>query len=82
MPQPPRALGRHRTSGFSELQDEYTRGSAVRIARVLSLTGMAVTGRTVSALIIAGENLFTTIDDRIVTMDHGKVGDRRSPARS
>src|SRR5215471_18569146 len=49
------------TSGFSELQ------KAVRE------TGMAVTGPNCLGNLSAGEHLFTNIDDRIVTMEQGKV---------
>jgi acetate---CoA ligase (ADP-forming) len=61
------------TSGFSELQDEDSQRLAVELQQAIRETGMAVTGPNCLGNLSAGENLFTNIDDRIVTMEQGKV---------
>jgi len=61
------------TSGFSELQDEDSQRLAVELQAAVRETGMAVTGPNCLGNLSAGENLFTNIDDRIVTMEQGKV---------
>jgi acetyltransferase len=61
------------TSGFSELQDEDSQRLAVELQQVVRETGMAVTGPNCLGNLSAGEHLFTNIDDRIVTMEQGKV---------
>jgi acetyltransferase len=61
------------TSGFSELQDEDSQRLAVELQQAVRETGMAVTGPNCLGNLSAGENLFTNIDDRIVTMEQGKV---------
>ena len=61
------------TSGFSELQDEESQRLAVELQSVIRETGMAVTGPNCLGNLSAGENLFTNIDDRIVTMEAGAV---------
>src|SRR5262249_59782161 len=61
------------TSGFSELQDEESQRLAVELQQVVRNTGMAVTGPNCLGNLSAGENLFTNIDDRVVTMEAGAV---------
>ena len=61
------------TSGFSELQDEDSQRLAVELQQAMRETGMAVTGPNCLGNLSAGENLFTNIDDRIVTMEPGTV---------
>jgi acyl-CoA synthetase (NDP forming) len=61
------------TSGFSELQDEDSQRLAAELQQVVRETGMAVTGPHCLGNLSAGENLFTNIDDRIVTMEQGRV---------
>jgi len=61
------------TSGFSELQDEDSQKLAVELQAAIRETGLAVTGPNCLGNLSAGENLFTNIDDRIVTMEAGPV---------
>jgi len=61
------------TSGFSELQDEESQRLAVELKQAIKETGLAVTGPNCLGNLSAGENLFTNIDDRIVTMAQGPV---------
>lgn len=61
------------TSGFSELQDEESQRLAIELKRAIKETGLAVTGPNCLGNLSAGENLFTNIDDRIVTMEQGAV---------
>ena len=61
------------TSGFSELQDEESQRLAVELQQAVQETGLAVTGPNCLGNLSAGENLFTNIDDRIVTMEAGPV---------
>ena len=61
------------TSGFSELQDADSQRLAVELQQVVRDTGMAVTGPNCLGNLSAGENMFTNIDDRIVTMEAGPV---------
>src|SRR6188768_3200228 len=61
------------TSGFSELQDEESQRLAVELKQAVEETGLAVTGPNCLGNLSAGENLFTNIDDRIVTMEAGPV---------
>jgi acetyltransferase len=61
------------TSGFSELQDEDSQRLAGELQQAVRETGMAVTGPNCLGNLSAGENLFTNIDDRIVTMEPGAV---------
>ena len=61
------------TSGFSELQDEESQRLAVELKQAIEETGLAVTGPNCLGNLSAGENLFTNIDDRIVTMEAGPV---------
>ena len=61
------------TSGFSELQDEESQRLAVELQQTICETGLAVTGPNCLGNLSAGENLFTNIDDRIVTMEAGPV---------
>jgi acetyltransferase len=61
------------TSGFSELQDEDSQKLAAELQQAIRETGMAVTGPNCLGNLSAGENLFTNIDDRIVTMEAGPV---------
>ncbi|HEY2246599.1 MAG TPA: acetate--CoA ligase family protein [Bradyrhizobium sp.] len=61
------------TSGFSELQDEDSQRLAVELQQAVRDTGMAVTGPNCLGNLSAGKNLFTNIDDRIVTMEAGAV---------
>ncbi len=61
------------TSGFSELQDEDSQRLAVELKQAVEETGLAVTGPNCLGNLSAGENLFTNIDDRIVTMEPGTV---------
>ena len=61
------------TSGFSELQDEDSQRLAVELQQAVRETGMAVTGPNCLGNLSAGENMFTNIDDRIVTMEQGRV---------
>jgi len=62
------------TSGFSELQDEDSQRLAVELQQAVRESGLAVTGPNCLGNLSAGENLFTNIDDRIVTMEAGAVG--------
>jgi acyl-CoA synthetase (NDP forming) len=61
------------TSGFSELQDEDSQRLAVELQQAVRETGLAVTGPNCLGNLSAGENLFTNIDDRAVTMEAGPV---------
>jgi len=61
------------TSGFSELQDDDSQRLAVELQQAVRETGMAVTGPNCLGNLSAGENMFTNIDDRIVTMEAGPV---------
>jgi len=61
------------TSGFSELQDEDSQRLAAELQQAVRETGMAVTGPNCLGNLSAGENMFTNIDDRIVTMEQGRV---------
>lgn len=61
------------TSGFSELQDEESQRLAVELKQAIKETGLAVTGPNCLGNLSACENLFTNIDDRIVTMEPGAV---------
>jgi len=61
------------TSGFSELQDEESQKLAVELREAIRDTGLAVTGPNCLGNLSAGENMFTNIDDRIVTMEAGGV---------
>src|SRR6188472_462334 len=61
------------TSGFSELQDAESQRLAVELQQAVKETGLAVTGPNCLGNLSAGENLFTNIDDRIVTMEAGPV---------
>ena len=61
------------TSGFSELQDEESQRLAGELKQAIQETGLAVTGPNCLGNLSAGENLFTNIDDRIVTMEAGPV---------
>jgi len=61
------------TSGFSELQDEESQRLAEDLKQAVKETGLAVTGPNCLGNLSAGENLFTNIDDRIVTMEAGPV---------
>jgi acetyltransferase len=62
------------TSGFSELQDEESQRLAAELKQAVQETGLAVTGPNCLGNLSAGEKLFTNIDDRIVTMEQGRVG--------
>src|SRR5262245_8714615 len=62
------------TSGFSELQDEESQRLAAELKRAVKETGLSVTGPNCLGNLSAGEKLFTNIDDRIVTMEQGRVG--------
>ena len=70
------------TSGFSELQDAESQRLAVELQQAVRETGLAVTGPNCLGNLSAGENLFTNIDDRIVTMEAGPSRLPDSPARS
>src|SRR6201998_1495197 len=59
------------TSGFSELQDEESQRLAAELQQAIRGTGMAVTGPNCLGNLSAGENMFTNIDDRIVTLEQG-----------
>jgi acyl-CoA synthetase (NDP forming) len=61
------------TSGFSELQDDESQRLAAELQQAVRETGLAVTGPNCLGNLSAGENLFTNIDDRIVTMEAGPV---------
>jgi acyl-CoA synthetase (NDP forming) len=61
------------TSGFSELQDAESQRLAEELRQAVKETGLAVTGPNCLGNLSAGENLFTNIDDRIVTMEAGPV---------
>src|ERR1700704_2047891 len=61
------------TSGFSELQDDESQRLPPELQQAILETGLAVTGPHCLAKLSAGENLFTNIDDRIVTMEAGPV---------
>jgi len=61
------------TSGFSELQDAESQRLAIELKEAVLETGLAVTGPNCLGNLSAGENLFTNIDDRIVTMEAGPV---------
>jgi acyl-CoA synthetase (NDP forming) len=61
------------TSGFSELQDAESQRLAEELKQAVNETGLAVTGPNCLGNLSAGENLFTNIDDRIVTMEAGPV---------
>jgi acetate---CoA ligase (ADP-forming) len=61
------------TSGFAELQDEDSQRLAAELRQAVRETGLAVTGPNCLGNLSAGEQLFTNIDDRIVTMEQGKV---------
>jgi acetate---CoA ligase (ADP-forming) len=55
------------------LQDEESQRLAVELQAAIRETGLAVTGPNCLGNLSAGENLFTNIDDRIVTMEAGPV---------
>jgi acyl-CoA synthetase (NDP forming) len=61
------------TSGFSELQDDESQRLAGELQQAIRETGLAVTGPNCLGNLSAGENMFTNIDDRIVTMEAGPV---------
>src|SRR3569833_4403551 len=61
------------TSGFSELQDADSQRLAAELQQAVRETGLAVTGPNCQGNLSAGEQLFTNIDDRIVTMEQGPV---------
>src|ERR1700742_5051689 len=61
------------TSGFSELQDAESQKLAADLKLAIQETGLAVTGPNCLGNLSAGENMFTNIDDRIVTMEAGPV---------
>jgi acyl-CoA synthetase (NDP forming) len=61
------------TSGFSELQDAESQRLATDLQQAIRETGMAVTGPNCLGNLSAGDNIFTNIDDRIVTMEAGPV---------
>jgi acetyltransferase len=61
------------TSGFSELQDDESQRLAAELQQAIRETGLAVTGPNCLGNLSAGENLFTNIDDRVVTMEAGPV---------
>src|SRR5246500_3700189 len=61
------------TSGFAELQDDDSQRLAAELQQAIRDTGMAVTGPNCLGNLSAGENMFTNIDDRIVTMEQGAV---------
>src|SRR3979411_814007 len=61
------------TSGFSELQDDESQRLGRGGQAAIRDTGLAVTGPNCLGNLSAGENLFTNIDDRIVTMEAGSV---------
>jgi acetyltransferase len=61
------------TSGFAELQDDDSQRLAAELQQAVRETGMAVTGPNCLGNLSAGENMFTNIDDRIVTMEAGAV---------
>jgi acetate---CoA ligase (ADP-forming) len=61
------------TSGFSELQDDESQRLAAELREAVKETGLAVTGPNCLGNLSAGENLFTNIDDRVVTMEAGPV---------
>src|SRR5579864_8847608 len=61
------------TSGFSELQDAESQRLAVELRQAIRESGLAVTGPNCLGNLSAGENLFTNIDDRVVTMQPGPV---------
>ena len=61
------------TSGFAELQDEESQRLAVELRQAIRDSGLAVTGPNCLGNLSAGENLFTNIDDRVVTMRQGPV---------
>src|SRR5579862_4775720 len=61
------------TSGFSELQDIESQRLAIELQQAIRETGLAVTGPNCLGNLSAGENLFTNIDDRVVTMEAGPV---------
>jgi acyl-CoA synthetase (NDP forming) len=61
------------TSGFSELQDDESQRLAAELQQAVRETGLAVTGPNCLGNLSAGENLFTNIDDRVVTMEAGPV---------
>jgi acetate---CoA ligase (ADP-forming) len=61
------------TSGFAELQDDDSQRLAAELQQAVRETGMAVTGPNCLGNLSAGENMFTNIDDRTVTMEAGAV---------
>jgi len=61
------------TSGFSELQDAESQKLAGELHEAIRQSGLAVTGPNCLGNLSAGENLFTNIDDRVVTMTAGPV---------
>ena len=61
------------TSGFSELQDDESQRLAAELHEAVKETGLAVTGPNCLGNLSAGENLFTNIDDRVVTIEPGPV---------
>ena len=61
------------TSGFGELLDEQSQKLATELQQAIRETRLAVTGPNCLGNLSAGENLFTNIDDRIVTMEAGSV---------
>jgi acyl-CoA synthetase (NDP forming) len=66
------------TSGFSELQDDESQKLAAELQQAIRETGLAVTGPNCLGNLSAGENLFTNIDDRVVTMEAGPVAIRQA----
>jgi len=61
------------TSGFGELQDADSQQMAAELKAAIRETRLAVTGPNCLGNLSAGCNLFTNIDDRIVTMAAGPV---------
>src|SRR5258708_36593737 len=68
------------TSGFSELQDEDSQRLAAELQRAVRETGLALTGPNCLGNLSAGENLFTNIDDRTVTLQPGPLAIPAQPA--
>src|SRR3979490_494740 len=61
------------TSGCSELGGGGSQKLPAELQQAIRDTGLAVTGPNCLGNLSAGENLFTNIDDRIVTMEAGSV---------
>ena len=69
-----RALRDHRHLGLQRVAGRRrARGSPSELKQAVKETGLAVTGPNCLGNLSAGENLFTNIDDRIVTMEAGPV---------